>query len=148
MHRLLEKNPFGKAVEDVVEDDKPKNPFPNGPRQLRYLTTGQMRRAAKRAKVAEHQRANKTYRQNWFKDQRRIATLRGWLIILDNPQHFSERQVRDTADIMFLDFLKHREGDSASEHGPVLLEEFADSVVKLKEAFAEDLSVAADRLLA
>lgn len=129
-------------------ETKKQNPFPTGPRRYGWITTGQQRRRLQREKLAKGQKANKAYRQNWFKDQRRIATLRGWLIILDNPQHFSERQVDDIRDIMYLDFLKHydvNKGDVDEDFD--LVGAFADSVVELKEAFAEDLAVAAERLM-
>ena len=125
-------------------ETKKQNPFPSGPRRYGWITTGQQRRRLQREKLAKGQKANKAYRQNWFKDQRRSATLRGWLIILDNPQHFSERQVADIRDIMFLDFLRRH--DAVTDDFEAT-DAFAAAVYGLKEAFADELAVAAERLM-
>lgn len=151
MNRLLSNLPFVEASADVTEDDVKKvNPFPRGPQRVKYLTTGQMRRRAQRVRTADAQKANKAYRKNWFKDQRRVSVLRGWLTIIDNPQAFSPVTVNFVRQAMFRDYVANRlrKGeDVGAEFGPVLEQNFADAVFAMKEAFAEDLSRAADRLL-
>lgn len=54
----------------------------NGPRQMTYWTAGQQRRRAERAQKTYERKLNKRRRADWMVKNRRLATLRGQLVVV------------------------------------------------------------------
>lgn len=148
MQDLFSRLPFVKASAEATEDDvRKKNPFPTGPRAMRTMTNGQVRRMYKREDVANAQRNNKAQRRNFFAQRRAVAVLRGQLIVLNTPEAFPIAQVNGVRDALFADFLKRRP-DLLTEERDDQIHLFASTLEQLKLSFAEDLEASAERVAA
>lgn len=53
----------------------------HGPRPVRYMTNGQVRRAKARADKAQVRKANRRFRRQWLADQQAIANVKGMLAV-------------------------------------------------------------------
>ena len=49
----------------------------HGPHNLRYMSNGQIRRAQKRAAVAQQRKATKRHRRAWIRNEQSLALLQG-----------------------------------------------------------------------
>ena len=84
MQNVFDLMPNFKSTEDddeVVQHD-PRGVKSLGPRPVKYMTSGQVRRAQARAQATAARKANKRYRRSWMKNEQAFATLRGQLEVV------------------------------------------------------------------
>jgi hypothetical protein len=81
---ILDMMPNFKSSEDddeLVQHD-PRGVKSQGPRKVKYMTNGQVRRAQARAQATAARKANKRYRRSWMRNELAFAILRGQLEVM------------------------------------------------------------------
>lgn len=132
----------GIAKDAPTEPEKVQNPFPNGPRALKYRTHGQAIRGMERDRRGKERRADVKRRRDYFSSQHVAAVNRGWLIALDNVEGHSVTHLNAITNAMFKKFAESRKLDPTAES---TIDAFAQLIFDLKEAYGVDLTRAATR---
>lgn len=79
-----------------------------GPRAVRHVTAGQVRRAEERERKAQHRKSNRRYRAAWKRRERQRAVLRGLLQTVGAlPAQYGEvgpsQAARESAEALLLE---------------------------------------------
>lgn len=73
----------GEVPVDVEETERQKPGRNHGPRPVRHVTAGQLRRAEARWRKGQIRKTNLRHRRQWHLNQQAIANLRGQIAVLD-----------------------------------------------------------------